>query len=229
MTEEAERLREEEIKEDEMWEHLSETLAADPDRTDACDDSFRDDEFGGEYWEPEERAQDRKLRSPVARLRNGIFLTVWGLYEKIVQDVANLFRHQKEIKLKLRDVHSGRGFADKAELYFDEVLRIPFRVFPDPARRARIARYCQLRNALIHGAGALGDEKWKTEREELGLYRIPGNVLYQLGIGEKEPDMFVLTRDGLRTATKELLGHAEDLLTRAEEYFNGTQNCDVPS
>ncbi|MGI9175843.1 MAG: hypothetical protein ACR2GR_11050 [Rhodothermales bacterium] len=83
-------------------------------------------------------------------LVNPFVFSLWALYERLIIDLAELIRDEKQASLALGDI-KGKYLIDRIEKYFTYVLDFPLGYTEE--LKSKLSLLGQLRNAIAHGNG----------------------------------------------------------------------------
>ncbi len=114
-------------------------------------------------WEDEEHLRQELLRSgPVRCLTAGALLATWGVYETVVNVIAQRVRRVRELDLSPDSLKG--SLIGRLRQYFDEVLR--FELHPHlETDWPRLEELYRLRNVMAHN-GSCVDQRAATDIEK---------------------------------------------------------------
>jgi hypothetical protein len=112
--------------------------------------------------------------------RNPLILSLYGIYESAILDIASYLKTKKGLVVKMKDLRG--NFLKRARMYFDHILNFP--LCPDAQTWEDLETFALMRNAIAHSNGRLDALKENTrkkivelERADIGISTLPHCLL----------------------------------------------------
>ncbi len=154
-----------------------------------------------EHYELVDHALPRLFRGP-------FLVALWSVYESAVVDVANYIKDQQKQSLAMDDIRG--NFLDRAQKYFDHILKFP--LYTDDQVWQHLRMLAELRNAIAHANGRIEAVRKTSQRkindwekQDIGVEIVHGWLL--------------LSEDFSREAYQTVRDSLQDLVARVKSAY----------